>query len=173
MNTKFYLIKIKTPKGALFCTYIKKNYEVAATAKTKGKQMSVRLAHDVSGHTTEADSKITMTYLGYNVAQGDMQHYATCAEAKARQKNLPTHILSRQEVRMNLPIPSEVNGKVNLDISTIKAPKGVIATVKRPQWMMITDQRTQMKISDFYQKKSDMVEYTFEILRGGSKNDIQ
>ena len=61
---------------------------------------------------------------------------------------------------MNVPISSEVNGKVNLDISTIKDPKGVKVIVTRPQWRIVTGQRTQMKFSAFYQKKSDMVEHT-------------
>ena len=135
-------IKIKTPKGALFCAYFKRK-EVATTAKNSGNQMSVRLAHDVSGHTAKEDSKIMMKYLGYKVAQGEIQLCSACAEAKARQTNLTTRILSRQVVRMKVPIPSEVNGKVNLDISTIKAPKGVNVTVTRPQWRMITDQRTR------------------------------
>ena len=94
-----------------------------------------------------------------------MQPFSACAEAKARQKNLPRRILSRQVVRMNVPISSEVNGKVNLDISTIKAPKGVKVTVTRPQWRMLTGQRTQMKFSAFYQKKSDMVEHTCKIFK--------
>ena len=94
-----------------------------------------------------------------------MQPFSACGEAKARQKNLPTRILSRQVVRINVPRPSEVNGKVNLDISAIKAPTGVKVTVMRPQWRMLTDQRTQMKFSAFYQKKSDMVEHTCEIFK--------
>ena len=127
--------------------------------------MSVRLVHDVSGHTTKVDSKITMKYLGYNVAQEDMQPCSVCAEAKVRQKNLPTRILSSQVIRMNVPIPSEVNGKVNLYISTVKALKGIKVTATRPQWRMLTDQRTQMKFSAFYQKKNDMVEHTCEIFK--------
>ena len=127
--------------------------------------MSFRLAHDVSGHTAKEDSKITMKYLEYKVAQGDMQPCSACAEAKARQKHLPTRILSRQVIRMKVPIPSEVNEKVNLDISTIKAPKGVNVTVTRPQWIIITDQRTQMKFSNFYQKKSDILEHTCELFK--------
>ena len=94
--------------------------------------MSFRLAHDVPGHTAKEDSKITMKYLRYKVAQGDMQPCSACAEAKARQKNLPTRILSRQVIRMKVPIPSDVNEKVNLDISTIKAQKVVKVTVTRP-----------------------------------------
>ena len=157
-------IKIKTPKRALFYAYFKRK-EVATTAKNNGKQMSVRLAHDVSGHTVKVDGKITMEYMGYNVAQGDMQPCSACAEAKARQKNLPIRILSRKVVRMNMPIPSEVNGKVNLDISTIKAPKGVNVTVTRLQWRMLTNQRTQTKFRAFYQKESNMVEHTCEIIK--------
>ena len=157
-------IKIKTPKGALFCAYIKRK-EVATTAKNNGKQMSVRLAHDVSGHTAKENSKTTMMYLGYKVAQEEMQPCSACAEAKARQKNLPTRVLSQQVVRMKVPIPSEVNGKVNLDISTIKTPKGVHVTVTKPQWRIITDQHTQMKFSNFYPKKSDKVEQTCELFQ--------
>ena len=61
----------------------------------------------MSGNTAKVDSKITMKYLGYNVAQGDMQPCSACAEAKERQKNLPTRILSRQVVRINPPIPKK------------------------------------------------------------------
>ena len=56
-------IKMKIPKGVLFCAYFKRK-ECATTAKNNGNQMSVRLAHDVSEHTVKVDSKITMKYLG-------------------------------------------------------------------------------------------------------------
>ena len=34
--------------------------------------------------------------------------------------------------------------------------------VTKPQWRMLANQRTQMKFSDFFQKKSGMVEQTYE-----------
>ena len=142
-------IKIKTPKVALFYVYFKKNYEVAVAAKNNDKPMSVRLAHDVSEHTAKVDSKMTMKYLGYNITRRDMQHCSVCAEAKVRQKNLPTRAISIQVVKMEPPIPKEGNGKANLDIITIKAPKEVNVTVTKPQRRILADQRTQMKFGDF------------------------
>lgn len=60
--------------------------------------MSLKLAHDVTGHT--AKSKSIMKYMGYNVDQGDIQSCSACVESKARQKHLPTRVISRKVVKL-------------------------------------------------------------------------
>ena len=62
--------------------------------------MSLKLAHDVTGHTAKEEIKSIMKYMGYNVDQGDIQSYAACVESKARQKNLLTRVISRKVVKL-------------------------------------------------------------------------
>ena len=50
-------IKIKTPKGALFCIYFKRNSDVAAMATNNTKPMSTKTAHEVTGHIESNDNK--------------------------------------------------------------------------------------------------------------------
>ena len=73
-----------------------------------------------------------------------------CAEAKAKMKNLPTRVQTVDKVVRPRVIPARPNDLISLDISTIRAPKGVKITVNKPNWRLIIDQRTGMKFSDFF-----------------------
>ena len=83
-------------------------------------------------HMAVNENKVTMEYLCYDVTQEDMTSYLLYTEAKVRQKNLLNRVISRKAVRYKPPISTEVNGRVNLDISTIKAPKEINITVTKP-----------------------------------------
>ena len=58
----------------------------------------------------------------------------------------------------------EVNGQVYLDISTVKKPKNLneLKRVTQPNWQIIVDEYTGLKITDFFQTKKGMIEPTFE-----------
>ena len=162
-------IKISTPKGALFCIYFKRECEIAATAKNCGKKISVGLAHEITGHINVEDCRKTVKYLGYELSRGGLNPCEVCAEAKAKMKNLPTRVQKVVKVVRPRVIPENPNDLINLDISTIKAPKGVNVTVTKPNWRLIIDQRTQMKFSEFFATKDGMIEPTCENFIGGKR----
>ena len=148
-------IVIPTPKGAIYCAYLKrKNVEVASASKAN-KLISVNLAHQIFGHGDEASTRKTAKALGFDLKQGTMKPCVSCSVAKAKQKNLPSHgehVLS-----------AESNGRVFLDLSTVKPPGHLNVRVTKPHWRIIVDERTQLKVSDFFETKNGMVEPTCEL----------
>ena len=92
--------------------------------------------------------------MGYEIARGAMKPCKACADAKAKQKNLPTH-------REHVP-SKESNERIFLDLATVKAPKALKVTVSKPNWRILVDKKTQFKISDFYETKDGMIEPTCE-----------
>ena len=83
-----------------------------------------------------------------------------CAEAKSKQKSLPTQI----EATIKLGQPKEKakanNEQLYLDILSIKPPKLVEVNLSKPHWRIMVDERTGMKWSDFFATKDGMVEPT-------------
>ena len=57
-------------------------------------------------------------------------------------------------------IAQDINGRIYLDISSVKTPKIVDVTISKPHWQIMIDQRTEMKWSDFFKTKDGMVEPT-------------
>ena len=53
--------------------------------------------------------------LGFELTRGNMKKFISCAVEKEKQINIPTNIMHEPAKRFN--------GRVFLDISTIKAPK--------------------------------------------------
>ena len=83
-----------------------------------------------------------------------MKPCKACADAKAKQKNLPTH---------GEHVPSKnSNERIFIDQATVKAPKALKVTVTKPNWRILVDERTQLKMSDFYETKDGMIEPTCE-----------
>ena len=58
------------------------------------------------------------------------------------------------------PAPKDER-RVFLDIASVRAVKGMPAPT-RPHWRIMVDERTQLKFSGFFKKKSNMVEPTLE-----------
>ena len=160
-------IKVQTPKGAVYCAYIKRDVVLTAVARNYGKAISIKAAHGICGQTHESNTRKTASALGYKISKGSMQSCEDCAMAKAKQKNI-----KRSDVEIIKVIKNEntddwkaksPNERVRLDISIIKIPqnlKKLGITVSKPNWRMIIDDRTGLKISHFYGKKSEMAETT-------------
>ena len=84
-------IVILTPRGSIYYAYLKrKGSEVAAVSKSQ-KKINVNLAHEVLGYGDENSTRETAEALGIDIARGTMKPCKACADAKAKQKNLPTH----------------------------------------------------------------------------------
>ena len=116
-------IKIYTPKGAIYCIYIKRDVEFGAVGPNLNRIITKKQAHAIMGHNDPQMSKKSCEYLGYQVKSGVMDPCEACAIAKARQKNLPTRVevekkVRRPKVKANVP-----NGRIYLDLTTIKTTK--------------------------------------------------
>ena len=155
-------IKIKTPKGAIFAAYFKRDVggdnEVAAVVADKKKRINADTAHGLVGHINDVDGRKIIKYLGFELTRKAMLPCGACAEAKAKQLSLPTRTdVTRVEVRPR-NISKVANGRIYTDISSVKKPKLIDVNITKPHWSLIVDERTGMKWSSFYEAKNDMVE---------------
>ncbi len=144
-------ICIPTPKGMIFAMYIKRDEEIAGTTTdTKSKlKMTVKQAHERLGHCGEDVARKTAKHLGWELT-GTMTPCDACAAGKAKQKNLPKAV--EEELKDDLT-------RVFLDISSVRPAKDQPKPTK-PVWRIMVDEKTQLKFSDFYKTKDEMVEPT-------------
>ena len=163
-------IKIKTPKGAVYCMYLKRKEapteagiasldttkKIAPPSKPKI-TMNINHAHQLFGHCDEGTTRQAAYAQGYGIVRGTLKPCEYCATAKAKQKSVPK--LTVPDTAVTKP-----NERVSLDISTIKAPKAENVSITQPNWRVIVDEYTEMKFSDFYSTKDGMVEPTCEKL---------
>eukprot|EP00957_Ditylum_brightwellii_P076350 5802770-Ditylum_brightwellii.AAC.1 len=89
------------------------------------------------GHVNEADTHKSVKHLGYEVKKGALSPCEACAEAKAKQKSLPTRVVTIVTVIKPKIKVGKVNEQMHLDISIIKAPAGVNVTVDKLQRLML------------------------------------
>ena len=149
VEIKFDII-IPTPMGALYCAYLKRKVEMANIARAQT-IFTINQAHERLGHMNEDRTRLTAETLGWKIKPGCFVVCKACAEAKAKQTNVPK---VTQHVKA-----SKDNPRIFLDISTVKDRTGKIDLTK-PNWRIMVDERTGMKFSDFFTKKIDMVEAT-------------
>ena len=88
-----------------------------------GAKLSVAKAHSILGHSNEESTRATAKYLNWQLTRGSKK-CESCAEAKAKQKNLP-QMSSIEKAR-------EPNGRLYHDLATVKAPRDTGLTVKKP-----------------------------------------
>jgi hypothetical protein len=154
-HTVTFDIVIPTAKGLLFAMYFWRNTEIAGAIvenkKDPKKTMSANEAHEKLGHADEDATRRAAKELGITITRGLMKPCAACAAAKAKQKSVPKQ--SDHE-----PATGDER-RVFLDIATVKQPKNG-PKVHKANWRIMVDERTQLKFSSFYEKKSDMVEPT-------------
>ena len=94
--------------------------------------------------------------LNWELTQGNLKVCQPCAAGKAKQKNVPKQSEHK---------PSTKNGeRVFLDIATVKKPSGTNIRVSKPNWRILVDERTGLKVSDFYATKDRMVDPTCDTL---------
>jgi hypothetical protein len=156
-------ICIPTPMGMLLAMYVKRCGEMAnlGTANgadaTKKVKFTYKKAHDILGHCNDMRTRQIARYLGWEII-GTAKPCEACSIAKAKQKNLPKVTFGELQVQ------EKERGKIHIDISTVKQKKGMPEAIK-PNWRILVDARTQLKFSDFYPKKNDMVEPTCQLFK--------
>ena len=155
-------IKIKTPKGAIFVAYFKRDLigldEVVAVVADKTKEIKADIVHGLVGHINNVNGHKIMQHLGFKIARKVITPCGACVDAKSKQSALPSQMKTVQiEVRPRNSTET-VNGKIYLDISSVKVPKLMNVNITKPHWLMMVDEKTDMKWSTFYAKKSDIIE---------------
>ena len=87
-------IKIKTPKVEMYVIYINikgaENEEVVTLGSDEHNPIKAKVAHAMLCHINEVDRRRSARHLGYEISRGVMNTYKPCAEAKEKQKSLPT-----------------------------------------------------------------------------------
>jgi hypothetical protein len=144
-------IKIPTPKGAIYCMYFRRGGEVAAVASDQ--KLDLQTAHRRLGHCGEDMTRATAKALGWNINPGSLGPCLACTIGKAKQKNVPKAPESKPA--------DENNGRIYLDIATVKDKEGMPKPTK-PHWRIMVDERTKLKFTDFLETKNGMVELTCE-----------
>ena len=155
-------IKIQTPKGVLFGIYFKRSTtndevsNVAISSVSSDRPISVDKAHGLFGHSYEEATRATAKALNMQLTRGVMKPCLACSISKAKQKNVSkcneTHVIAtKDELRMFV------------DLAWFKQPEDGPHISKR-FWRMMVDERSQFKVSDFYETKNGMVTPTVEKL---------
>jgi hypothetical protein len=174
-NKVVFDIVLNTAEGRLYCGYFKRDKTEMSCAAVEDsesnesskktarvKKISIDLAHQMLGHPGEDTTRLMCKELGHVLTRGNMKKCEACAVAKAKQKNVPKETKHKRAVA--------VNGRVYLDISTIKAPRKSKVKVTKPNWRLMVDEMTGLKTSGFYTTKNGMVDPTCELF---NKHKVQ
>ncbi len=122
-------IRVKTPKGVLWCVYIcrpeSKGEVAAGMSNDRGDnqpnksmqlnpviKMSIEQAHAILGHSSKGKTRQTAAALGILITRGALKTCESCAIAKAKQKNVNDESEGEKAVKYN--------GRVYHDIATVK-----------------------------------------------------
>jgi hypothetical protein len=149
-NKVVFDIVVQTPKGAVYCMYFKRTAEGAEVggAMVESK-MTMNCAHDVlPHHGTEREIRRMAQARNIKLIPGNLKSCEACTIGKAKQKDVPKNT--------NMQPPETGRLILFLDIATVKTPKGA-PTISKPNWQIMVDQESQLKISDFFETKDKMV----------------
>ena len=153
-------IKIPTAKGMLFGVKISKSTELGLALVENKVSMTADEAHQKLGHVSQKSVVAISKYLGWKI-KGTATQCEACAVGKARQRNV--------EKRSKHIIAKEAGERIFLDIASIKENNEFFEVedgkpTSKPYWRILVDERTQLKFSDFFCSKKEMIEPTCELL---------
>ena len=154
LTIKFDIV-IKTKKDALFCGYLQRSKaanEAMGGLPQKGTRMTPEKAHALLGHPNMEYTRETAKHLGWELTGSNNQPCQSCAESKAKQKNIPK---VTEGAKATAP-----NERLLQDVATVKARSGVEARVSKPQWQNIVDELTGVIFPAFFKSKDEIVEAT-------------
>ena len=119
-------------------------------------EMSVNQAHQRLGHPIEQTTRATAAELGWKLTRGSMKPCENCAKGKVKQKNMPKDSHGEK--------PAAPNDLWFHDIATVKPSdkNDTVVSVTKPQWQIIVDGYSGLKMSTFNAKKGDITESTCE-----------
>jgi hypothetical protein len=122
--------------------------EVMEGATNNASTYNIKKAHELLGHNNENDTMQMASHLGWTITRGPLGVCKSCANAKARQKNMPK--ISTGE---NATV---INGWWFHDISSLKVHKGEKCSSKI--WDLTVDEFTGIPFSEIYNKKNEFIE---------------
>ncbi len=82
---------INTPKGALYVGNVRRKWgdKMMGGATNNAPTYNIKKAHELLGHNNENDTRQMASHLGWTITRGPQRVCESCANAKARQKNVP------------------------------------------------------------------------------------
>lgn len=159
MMIKFDIVIKTASGGALFaCRFCRTEGDIAAANADDRKKISVQKAHEMFGHLSEDITRNTARALGMELTRGALKTCISCAEAKAKQKNVP-----KKTYTPKCTIPGE---RMNLDISTVTVSKqdNTLFRIKNKYWVILADEATGKKLAEFVATKKSMPERICELI---------
>ncbi len=143
-------IVIDTPKGALYMGKFsrKGGDEVMGGAVYKAPTYNINKAYKLLGHNNKNDTRQMASHLGWIITQGPLGVCESCANTKARQKNVPKISTGAKA--------TVINGRWFHNSSTLKVHKGEKGSSKI--WDLTVDELTRIPFTGIYNKKNDFIE---------------
>ncbi len=158
--------RVETPKGVLWCAYIKQpesNGEIAAGMSnnksinqtkesvqklTPAIKMNIERAHAILGHSSKETMQRMAAALGMGITRGTLKTCKSCAIAKAKQKNLNNESEGAKADRFN--------GQLYHNIATVKESGKDKSLSHRMVWRITAKETVNFKQSTFFVYKSNM-----------------
>ncbi len=113
--------------------------------------MNIEWAHDCLGHLSKDVTCKIVAQLGMELSRTKFQTCETCAIGKAKQRNIPKEALREKTTIFN--------GRVDHNLSKIKALEGMEVTINKSNWHIMVDKSTGFKRSAFFETKAGIIEY--------------
>ena len=149
-------MKIHTRKGVLYAIYLKRLGTDTGAVQQQVITKTIKKAHETLGHMDEEKTRAVARSLKWTITKGTMNSCENCAIGKAKSKDISLKDGPKEKAK-------EVNGRIYLDISSIRNPEKNGVQPTKPRWCIKVDERTGFKKSDFYETKDGMVEPTCEM----------
>ena len=147
--------KIRTKTGYVGAVEILplEDEEVAAPALEGGETIDINKFHALLGHVSEEKARAVAKYYGVKLS-GKFVPCSACAEAKARQRNIPKSVPDDRKC-------SVVGERLHMDISSIKARSFGGAKY----WLMVLDEATGYAFSYFLKRKCHTATTVLQLVR--------
>ena len=144
------VIVIKTTKGALFCVrYKHRGMTVAGVNTELVKSMSIDNAHWLLGHANKEGTRAMALRLVWHICIGKMILCEQYAIAKAKQNNVNKGYSARKT--------AQPNKMWSHHIASIKPPKQIGSRVACPNWHIMVNKYSGVKVSASFPRKNDLI----------------
>ena len=107
-------------------------------------------AYDILGHCNRRAIIEVAEALKWVITGVENKPCMHCTTVKGKRKALN---------RTGNPKRRKSNGRIGIDISTIKSSKNSDIIVSKPNWIMVIDERSGLQLSSFHKNKDDIVPY--------------
>jgi len=148
--------RIETKTGYVVGTKIIPNNEhteLATPTISDTNPVDVNEFHELLGHPSESKMRFIAKYYGVKLT-GKFKVCTHCAEAKARQANIPKDVPEENKTE----VPGE---RLHMDISSIKARSFGGAKY----WLLVLDEATGFIFSFFLHRKKDTAQIIVDLIR--------